>query len=55
MVPSVKSIRISADDAFSLRQLVKEKKFIELSGAGFRVDAGGGLAWRAFDLVEQPG
>jgi hypothetical protein len=39
--PAVKSIRITADDAYSLRQCLKEGKTVQLYGAGFREEAGG--------------
>lgn len=50
--PEVKCIRISSDDAFSLRQMWNdETSRQQVRMAGFNV-LGSSISWRGFDLME---
>ncbi len=56
--PGLRSMTISADDAYSLRQLWKKKDAkvdgkAELRSQGFCISDTGDITWSGFELVEQ--
>jgi len=50
--PGLKSMTISADNAWSLREAWKSKEN-EVRLSGFHIADSGEISWRGFDLVEQ--
>lgn len=52
--PGLKSVTISHDDAWSIREYWRDKEKQQIARmAGFNVTDAGEMSWRGFDLIEQ--